>query len=508
MGKEIKFKIENEKLILLEDAHKDDYILLEKIEAYSSHFQKIIDEQVKKAEENSIKIFKDSEEYKELQSERDQLNNEVKDLNNQIKHLEEVSKIEKEGAINQFKATPEFMNLTETKIKLEADNKQLSKQIQALSDKYEIDLKNERDNNALKLKNAINEFKLGSEYLGLINEKEKLSLQLANLENKHKNDLELQEMKLLNSDEFKAKDEKIKYLEDEINLLKRNKSLMGIKVLGNELENWSLHQYQNQLGLIFPDSNFVHARNIDGTLPDFIFTVYDQPLINLKNDQEKQTHLISKTILEMKTEMPDSQSSNLKSNAYHLKKLESDRLKNNADYALLVTELEKEHEFVIYIDPQYPNIFIVRPSYFIYLLMLIHNFAIKDLELKRQLNNEKIFFNDAQDILKTFRELQNGLIDETIKNIRNNVEDIVKQAEKLEDIASKINKSANVVLTKHLNTIVNKIDNFPILKTTRRISNLNATEITTNAQPVLNKHFETDDDELITKEITKTKVEK
>lgn len=117
-----------------------------------------------------------------------------------------------------------------------------------------------------------------------------------------------------------------------------------------------MNKYQDTFGTAFDDVIFEKANEvIDNTKPDFLFEVFNPTLP--VNDP---TYITGKVVIEAKTEINDAQFH--KKNADHFKKLDADRKKNGGDYAILVTTLEPENDFSIYLAPGYENMFVVRPE--------------------------------------------------------------------------------------------------------------------------------------------------
>ena len=68
--------------------------------------------------------------------------------------------------------------------------------------------------------------------------------------------------------------------------------------------------------------------------------------------------------MKQKNESLETAAKNHTKNSEFFKKLDDDREKNEAKFAVLVTELEKDKDFSIALpDPiNYPNMFMVRPE--------------------------------------------------------------------------------------------------------------------------------------------------
>ena len=245
---------------------------------------------------------------------------------------------------------------------------------------------------------------------------------------------------------------------DKIQLLESRKNRMSIKDIGEDLENFMQTEYSNNGSwLEFGRWEKVNE-TIDGKKPDFKFSIFDV-----------DDSVISSVILEAKSEQLNS--ANKTKNSQHFEKLDADRKRNNAEYAILVSELEKEEDqFIFKKVNDFEKMFIVRPQYFIALLSLIYNLEIK----KRGLQNLEIAFREKQEILAEFESMKNEIINQTIPHIQKKIEAIIKKAEQIEDLSQAIVSEARAALGKNnLSTLTNKIEDFKIRKLLNRIDAIN-----------------------------------
>ena len=129
---------------------------------------------------------------------------------------------------------------------------------------------------------------------------------------------------------------------------------------------------------------------------------------------------------------------NKKKNKEFYPTLNKNRIQKNCEYAVLVSDLEKDNEFfnrgIVEING-YEKLFVVRPQFFILIISLLRNLSIKKLEDKRELQIAKqnnINYAVLSDNMNLFREgciekikLASGdfskmlsLIDQTISKLR------------------------------------------------------------------------------------------
>ncbi len=310
--------------------------------------------------------------------------------------------------------------------------KELESKLQSI-DKEKIELEN-------KLTNEYNK-KLAELNLELV----KKDSEISNLENQKK--LEITNSILIKEKELEEKYASIvKEKDDEIQKMEMRRNLLNIKEIGEDLERWMTSEASNYLSL----PNVVHRKAntvLDGTKPDFIFEIL--------NDDKS---ILTSVTVEAKSEALRGASTK-KKNVDHIEKLESDRKKNNSEYSLLVTELEKEDDFIFKKVGEYENMYMVRPRYYIPFLQLIYNLSMKQNEF----NDLQIDFKDKQDILNEFEEFKAELIETTMNKIASNFEDINKEADKIISSAEKI-MSKTRTADKHLGTLENKVNKFKIQK--------------------------------------------
>ncbi|WFQ91681.1 hypothetical protein MFERI14815_00285 [Mycoplasma feriruminatoris] len=372
-----------------------------------------------------------------------------KDLDNNKKIWETNSDKKIQEIKNELleKNKKDFEQLISEKIKLESDIKSLVEQLNSQKELIKLQLEN-------KYNKLLNEQKtdLENQIKQLENNLTQNKHELDNINLKHKNELN----ELTNT-----KDNKINELVKDLEFIKREKLTKNIKLIGEELENYCLNQFNQASTFAFKTSTLIKdnmiVKNEDelkGTKGDFIFKVYAE--------EEKQNLLLS-VMCEMKSEQLNSH--NKKKNSDHYKKLDDDRNKKNLDYALLVSELESDsNDSLIYRVNEYKDMFVIRPMYFISFLGVLETIALKYKDLKLNRLQQEIMFKEKQDILDEFEEFKNNLLDNALKHIDTKVNEINKSAETIKKEANKILEATELVINKHLNTVKNKINGFKIEK--------------------------------------------
>lgn len=260
--------------------------------------------------------------------------------------------------------------------------------------------------------------------------------------------------------------QKINSLSLEIDNLKRERSNLTIKRIGEDLESWCDNKVREN-NLLMPDY-ITWAKDNDakeGTKGDFIYKVYG-------NSQKDENFILTSAMLEMKSEDPNAK--NQQNLNTILKKLDSDRTKKKLEYAILVSELDWHENNNVAIErvTEYEKMFIVRPPYFITLLNIITAFGLKYKDILTEQKREEIKFKDLNEINDDFNKMRDDILDITIVNINKNIDIILKESENISRANEKLVTAANTILNTHLETVKNKIKSFKIKQITKRIENL------------------------------------
>ena len=282
----------------------------------------------------------------------------------------------------------------------------------------------------------------------LINEKDsKHSLEIASIELAHK-DL-------------------IQEKENELNQLRLQRSSLQIKPMGENLEKWCNSEYEAHAIAGFSNSVWRKdtipkkaAPDEKGTKADYIFEVYS-------GDNIQESELLLSVTCEIKGEAPDTKVK--QKNSDHFKKLDEDRIKNNSQYALLISELEWDtvNDVPIKKVQEYENMYIVRPTYFISFLALIKSLADKYKELLKESNKDGITFKESQAILDEFEQFKVTYLENPIRYLTNDLEVIKKEAQDIYESSYKIVSLADKIISNRIEEIKVKIERFNI----RRIAN-------------------------------------
>lgn len=435
MGKKINAYIDantNRIIILSDDVQKDDYIDLNSLSSINEYIELSVDKN-EKLKSKFINNFKNSEEYLKLRKESENL----KIANIEINKLKDDLKNNEENVINKFKTSDEFNNLKNENFRLLQDINLLKKEIETNK------------------QNIINEFIASDEY------QQKLS-ELTNIKSNYehlKNDLPniknnaIQEYK--NSFEYKKLEAQLDDYKKQIDL----RNTLNVKQVGEDLEKYCFDLYNETMGQFVNDCKFEKTNiAIHNNKPDFLFEVYGKDINN--NVVFEEEYLLGKVILEMKSELLNSDEKNKKTNEYHLSKLETNRKNFNADLAILVTELEADKDFVIKKPTNYQNIVIIRPQALPSLLNILRNLFLK----KNDLIVEQINFKSSKEIIDEFNNFKDEILNKIIFKMNSKVENIIKCANNIIKNADSILEDANKILNDFLTKATKKIEGFKIEK--------------------------------------------
>ena len=199
-------------------------------------------------------------------------------------------------------------------------------------------------------------------------ERDNFKLQLAAKENEHQ--LVESNLKEKYAAELKSKDEQIAYYKD-------FKTRLSTKMLGETLEQHCETEFNKLRATAFPRAYFEKDNDSrTGSKGDYIF----------RENDESGNEIIS-IMFEMKNE--NDQTATKKHNEDFLKELDKDRREKNCEYAILVSLLEADSELynvgIVDVSHRYPKMFVIRPQFFIQIIMLLRNAALNALKYKSEL---------------------------------------------------------------------------------------------------------------------------
>jgi hypothetical protein len=279
---------------------------------------------------------------------------------------------------------------------------------------------------------------------------------------KAQKELEMKQLEQTNLVEMKAKDELIRFKEDEIERVKDMKMKMSVKDIGEKLEQWCENQFNLQRATAFPHAYFEKDNESvkdeedgKGTKGDYMF----------RDSDANGIEYIS-IMFEMKDKMEGTKG---QTNDSHLAKLDKDRKKKKCEYAVLVSMLEPENELYnagpVDMSHKYGKMYVVRPQEFMLILSLIRNEARKSLEMRNELaviRSQNIDYETFENKLIDFQEAFGKNVTTAQNYYQSAITDIDATIKKLEKIKASLTTSGRQL--EHAN---NKTQDLSIKKLTR-----------------------------------------
>lgn len=249
----------------------------------------------------------------------------------------------------------------------------------------------------------------------------------------------------------------LKDRDGEIVRLRDMKARLSTKMIGETLEQHCEIEFNRLRATAFPKAYFEKDNDTStGSKGDYIFRDMD----------DTGTEIVS-IMFEMKNE--GDETATKKKNEDFFKELDKDRNEKGCEYAVLVSLLEPDSELynagIVDVFHRYPKMYVVRPQFFIPIITLLRNAAMKSLEYKSELalvRAQNIDITNFETQLDDFRSafgrnwrLASDGFEEAIKRIDEAIKDLEKTKEAL-------HKSAN-----NLRLANDKAEDLTIKKLTR-----------------------------------------
>ena len=436
-------KVNTEKDVAIKEyLQSDEHKQLEKTANDLKVDNSLLREQAKQVAKDAIDQFKNGQEYTNLV-------NEVANLKTINIKLQE----QKTNAVAQYIASDEYKQITNELNSLKLNNQQLRLQ----NDQLQANQKQLMADEQLKIQNAI------------LSQKGKIE------EEFFKNSERVKELHAKIETLTKEKDEACKELAN-FQFAQKTKTSKNI---GEDLEQWILQDYNDKLNMAFGTSARFDKANqvIENAKPDFIFTIY-QPSID--DNTSNNNVQIGKVIIEAKNERFDTKEENRHKNSDFFKKLDTDRESNHGDFAVLVTNLEWNKEFSVYLAEGYKNMFVVRPEWLMSLLSLLRFIIVKQAKVNTDIEKNKQLKLDKDALREKFEDFRDNLLNNAIKNIGSNLETVETCANSIKKEADKILTTKQKIVDNYFKTIKNKLEAFSIDSICRKIDKINKLEDSLN----------------------------
>ena len=246
-------------------------------------------------------------------------------------------------------------------------------------------------------------------------------------------ELEIKQLEQTNLVKLSAKDDLIRLKDEEIERVKDMKLKLSTKMVGETLELHCENQFNTLRATAFPNAYFEKDNDvIEGSKGDYVFREADA------NDVE----FIS-IMFEMKNENDATKTK--KKNEDFLKELDKDRKAKGCEYAVLVSLLETDNELynngIVDMSHRYEKMYVVRPQFFIPIITLLRNAALKSIAIRNELaliKSQNIDIENFEESLQDFQgkfgrnyDLATKQFMEAIKRIDKSIEELQKTKEQL-----------------------------------------------------------------------------
>ena len=215
--------------------------------------------------------------------------------------------------------------------------------------------------------------------------------------------------------------------DDAIERLRDLKSRLSTKMVGETLEQHCETEFNRIRATAFPNAYFEKDNDASsGSKGDFIFRDLD----------DYGTEIVS-IMFEMKNEIDTTATK--KKNEDFLKELDKDRREKGCEYAVLVSLLEPNNEFynsgIVDMFHRYPKMYVIRPQFFLTIITLLRNAAIKSLEYKSELaliKSQNIDITNFENDLEKFKTAFGRNYELASKKFNKAIEEIDKSIDHLQ----------------------------------------------------------------------------
>ena len=255
---------------------------------------------------------------------------------------------------------------------------------------------------------------------------------------------------------LKLKDEQIEYYKD-------FKARQSTKMVGESLEQHCLNQFNSLRMTAFPNAYFEKDNDAKtGSKGDFIF-----------RESADGTEFIS-IMFEMKNEMDTTATKH--KNEDFFKELDKDRREKGCEYAVLVSLLEIDNEYynngIVDVSYKYPNMYVIRPQFFIPIITLLRNAALNSLKYQQELQvvrNQQVDIQNFEENMMAFKE---GFS----RNYRLASEKFQKAIDEIDKTIDHLQKTKDALLSSENNLRLanNKAEDLTIKKLTKNAPTVKA----------------------------------
>lgn len=271
---------------------------------------------------------------------------------------------------------------------------------------------------------------------------------------KHEVEMAQKELEVVGANLKDKYETQLKDREDQIERLRDLKTQLSTKMLGETLEQHCENSFNQIRATAFPNAYFEKDNEVkEGSKGDFIFRELTAEGVE-----------ITSIMFEMKNEADETATK--KKNEDFFKELDKDRNLKGCEYAVMVSMLESDSELyntgIVDVSHRYPKMYVVRPQFFIPMITLLRNAAMKSVEDRTELARIKaqnIDITNFEDDLEQFKsgffrnyELASGKFNKAIDEIDKAIKALEKVKEELKGSENNLrlanNKAQEITIKK------------------------------------------------------------
>jgi hypothetical protein len=339
-----------------------------------SEFEQQLQERLELAEkdkQNELKLAKEKA-GNEMQKAAAAKDAEIQELKAKLDAGEVEQKLAVTQALSSMEKERDALTIELKQAKQEAETALALAETKLLKELQETAAKKDSEIQDLKSKLEANEIAQKLAITEAINEVEKERDELKSGLKQAALEKQLAEKSLRDKYETQIKDR-----DDAIERLRDMKARLSTKMVGETLEQHCETEFNRIRSTAFPRAYFEKDNDVrTGSKGDYIF----------RDKDEAGTEIVS-IMFEMKNETDTTATK--KKNEDFLKELNKDRIEKGCEYAVLVSLLEPDSELyntgIVDVFHRYPKMYVVRPQFFIPIITLLRNAAMKSLEYKAEL---------------------------------------------------------------------------------------------------------------------------
>ena len=250
----------------------------------------------------------------------------------------------------------------------------------------------------------------------------------------------------------------LKDRDDAIERLRDMKARLSTKMVGETLEQHCETEFNRIRATAFPRAYFEKDNDSRaGSKGDYIF----------RDSDEADTEIVS-IMFEMKNE--NDTTATKKKNEDFFKELDKDRSEKGCEYAVLVSLLEPDSELynsgIVDVFHRYPKMYVVRPQFFLPIITLLRNAAMKSLAYKKELalvKAQSVDITNFENDLDTFKTAFAKNYDLASRKFQTAIDEIDKSIDHLQKT-----KDALLSTDRNLRLANDKSQDVTIKKLTRR----------------------------------------